>query len=203
MSVTRDLFGGEISSNGAEAFNSGPQGRFNEGEAHRRPPAAGRHLHRDARDRRQARRPRRCRHCAPSTAACSTTTSPTARAASTAGTRPSRKPASTSACASPVQGLQSPHRRVRRQPSARRPAAHRSRMAAANGARLPNDADMNFIDSLMKPCMEPDVMPAGSHRRRGHQPAAGDFEYVRIDRSPLNRGSGHERRPSRVCHVCH
>jgi benzoyl-CoA 2,3-dioxygenase component B len=30
MSVTRDLFGSEISSNGAEAFSSGLKGRFNE-----------------------------------------------------------------------------------------------------------------------------------------------------------------------------
>ena len=32
MSVTRDLFGSEISSNGAEAFSAGLKGRFNEGK---------------------------------------------------------------------------------------------------------------------------------------------------------------------------
>jgi hypothetical protein len=61
MSVTRDLFGSEISSNAASAFSSGLKGRFNETAIERRPPAGRRHLCRAARggwqvcDRRRAR----------------------------------------------------------------------------------------------------------------------------------------------------
>ena len=56
MSVTRDLFGSEISSNAADAFSSGFKGRFNEanlkGDDH---VAAGRDLRRDPRCRWQTR----------------------------------------------------------------------------------------------------------------------------------------------------
>jgi benzoyl-CoA 2,3-dioxygenase component B len=86
MSVTRDLFGSEISSNAAEAFSAGLKGRFNEAQLN------DDHQLQDATysvtrvvDGNWWTNP--CRRCAPSTAACSTTTSPTARAASTAGTR--------------------------------------------------------------------------------------------------------------------
>ena len=57
ISVTRDLFGSEISSNAADAFSSGIKGRFNEANLKaRRSRAAGRDLSRHPPRRRQARR---------------------------------------------------------------------------------------------------------------------------------------------------
>ncbi len=85
ISVSRDLFGSEISSNAAEAFSSGLKGRFNEAnltDDHELADATykvmrvvnGKLVEEDP-----ALRAINAR--------CWTTTSPTARAASTAGTR--------------------------------------------------------------------------------------------------------------------
>ena len=50
-----------------------------------------------------------------------------------------------------------------------------------SGAWLPNDADMNFIDSLMKPCREPGKYASWiAPPRVGINSQAGDFEYVKI-----------------------
>ncbi len=52
---------------------------------------------------------------------------------------------------------------------------------AESGAWLPNDADMTFIDSLMKPCREPGKYASWiAPPRVGINSQTGDFEYVKI-----------------------
>ena len=99
-SVTRDLFGSEISSNAAEVFGAGIKGRFNEANL-----KGDDHVLQDATypvtrvvdGKLVARRRRRC---ARSTRGCSTTSSSIARAESTAGTSRSKRPESTSGLSS-------------------------------------------------------------------------------------------------------
>ncbi len=52
---------------------------------------------------------------------------------------------------------------------------------AQSGAWLPNDDDMRFIDSLMKPCHEPGKYASWiAPPRVGANNQPGDFEYVKI-----------------------
>ena len=54
-------------------------------------------------------------------------------------------------------------------------------MAGASGAWLPNDDDMKFIDSLMKPCHERGQYASWiAPPRVGVNNQPGDFEYVKI-----------------------
>jgi len=94
MSVTRDLFGSEISSNAADAFSSGLKGRFNEAKL-----AGDDHVLANATyGVTRVVDGKLVGEQVPALRAinCWTTTSPTAKAASIAGTRPSRSTASTS-----------------------------------------------------------------------------------------------------------
>ena len=100
-SVTRDLFGSEISSNAAEVVRRGHQGALQRSEPQgRRSRAAGRDLSRHPRRRRQAASWKKRRRCAPSTRGSSTISSSIARAGSTAGTSRSKRPESTSSSSS-------------------------------------------------------------------------------------------------------
>ena len=52
---------------------------------------------------------------------------------------------------------------------------------AKSGDWLPNDADMQFINSLMKPCHEPGKYASWiAPPRVGVNNQPGDFEYVKI-----------------------
>ena len=182
-SVTRDLFGSEISSNAAEAFGSGIKGRFNEanlkGDDHVLQDAT---YPVDARRRRQARRragpglaraqraPARRLH-----RRLSGRDRPLEQVGREGGHRLQVRPA--------AQGLQSPDRRIRRQthqPGRRGPDRRRNG-AAKSGDWLPNDDDMRFIGSLMKPCHEPGKYASWiAPPRVGVNNQPGDFEYVKI-----------------------
>ena len=132
ISVTRDLFGSEISSNAAEAFSSGIKGRFNEanlkGDDH---VLAGRDLSRHPRHRRQARRrasPGVARHqfSAPRRLHCGL---PGRRRSVEQGDREGRNRLQVRPAA---QGLQPQDRRVRRRPHEPRWRGHDRRR---NGTR--------------------------------------------------------------------
>jgi benzoyl-CoA 2,3-dioxygenase component B len=174
ISVTRDLVGGEISSNGAEAFSAGLKGRFNE---------AG--LVGDDHQLQDAFYP--------------------VTASSTAASSRSRCRL-LDACIADCQGgidrcnkviekagidfrLSQPHKGFKRRIGEFR--GHRispdgrlldeDAWDAGKGGWLPNDADMAFIDSLMKPCLEPGRYPRWTAPpRAGITRQAGDFESVKI-----------------------
>jgi len=182
MSVTRDLVGGEISSNGAEAFSAGLKGRFNEaglvGDDH------------------QLQDP----------------FYPVTRVVDgrlVAEQVPALRAINRrllDACIADCQGgidrwnkviekagidfrLSQPHEGFNRRIGESR--GHRispdgrlideDAWNAGRGGWLPNDADMAFIDSLMKPCLEPDRYARWTAPpRAGIKRQAGDFESVKI-----------------------
>ena len=182
-SVTRDLFGAEISSNAAEVFGAGIKGRFNEanlkGDDH---VLQGRDLSRHARRRRQARRrggagaaraqraaARRLHRRLPGR------DRPLEQVGREGRSRLQVRPA--------AQGLQPPDRRVRRQtgePGRRGPDRRcNGREEAATGC--PTTTTWRFIVSLMKPCHEPGKYASWiAPPRVGVNNQPGDFEYVKI-----------------------
>ncbi len=189
MSVTRDLFGSEISSNAAEAFSSGLKGRFNEAQsAGRRPPAAGRHLRGDPRRRRPLRGGGR--------AGAARDQLPAARRLHRrlpGRHRPLEQGHREGRHRFPIQpaaqGIQPPHRRVRRPPHrARRPPVERSRMGrtawpvAAQSERHGLHRHADEALHRTRPLRQLD-RPAAF----GHQRAAG---RVRVREDRLKDGSG-------------
>ena len=185
FSLTLDLFGNEISTNAANAFNAGLKGRYHEDQTDRRPRADRRDLSGAAaegrRDRARggagavgaehaaARRLRRRRQCR--RRRCWN------RVLERAGLR---VPPASAACR-----VQPPHRRVRRDPrrSRRQPAVETSSGRRGAETMLPSADD----DALRR---EPDAAGARDRAlmrpwiappRIGIDNKPGDFEYVKIE----------------------
>ena len=182
MSVTRDLFGGEISSNGAEAFSAGLKGRFNEanlaGDDHQLQDAFypvtrvvdGRLVDEQV----PALRAINCRLLDDYIADCQGGIERWNKVIEKAGID--------FRITQPHKGF---NRRIgefrghRISPDGR--LLGEAEWEAGKGAWLPNDADMAFIDSLMKPCVEPGRYASWiAPPRVGINQQAGDFEYVKI-----------------------
>jgi len=182
MSVTRDLFGGEISSNGAEAFSAGLKGRFNEanlaGDDHQLQGAHypvtrvvdGRLVEEEV----PALRAINCRLLDDYIADCQGGIERWNKVIEKAGID--------FRITQPHKGF---NRRIgefrghRLSPDGR--LLGEAEWEAGKGAWLPNDADMAFIDSLMKPCVEPGRYASWiAPPRVGINQQAGDFEYVKI-----------------------
>jgi len=182
MSVTRDLFGGEISSNGAEAFSAGLKGRFNEanlaGDDHQLQGAHypvtrvvdGRLVEEEV----PALRAINCRLLDDYIADCQGGIDRWNKVIEKAGID--------FRIAQPHKGF---NRRIGEfrdhhvSPDGRLLDA--AAWEAGKGEWLPNDADMAFIDSLMKPCVEPGRYASWiAPPRVGINQQAGDFEYVKI-----------------------
>ena len=181
-SVTRDLFGSEVSSNAAEAFGVRHKGALQRSEPQgRRPRAAGRDLSGHPGGRRQARRgtdarvaraqfasPRRFHRRLPGRDRSLEQVDREGRR------RLQVRPA--------AQRLQPQDRRIRRQ--THQPGGEvltEEEWKAKSGGWLPNDDDMAFIVSLMKPCHEPGQYASWiAPPRMGVNNQPGDFEYVKI-----------------------
>jgi benzoyl-CoA 2,3-dioxygenase component B len=183
MSVTRDLFGSEISSNGAEAFSSGLKGRFNEanlkGDDHQLADASytvtrvvdGQLVDEAV----PALRAINCRLLDDYMADCQGGIDRWNKIIEKAGIN---------------FRLTQPHKGFSRKigefgSHAISPSGElltREAWQASQGEWLPNDADMAFINSLMKPCHE-----AGQYAswiaapRMGINQQPVDYEYVKID----------------------
>jgi benzoyl-CoA 2,3-dioxygenase component B len=182
MSVTRDLFGSEISSNAAEAFSSGLKGRFNEaklaGDDHQLQDATysvtrvvdGRFVDEAV----PALRAINCRLLDDYIADCQGGIDRWNKVIEKAGID---------------FHLAQPHKGFNRRIGEF--AGHRinpqglllteAEWSAGVGHWLPNDDDMQFIASLMKPCVEPGRYAswiAPPARGINNQPQ--EFEYVKI-----------------------
>jgi benzoyl-CoA 2,3-dioxygenase component B len=182
MSVTRDLFGSEISSNGAESFSSGLKGRFNEAKLtddHQLQDTNytvtrvvdGKLVDEDA----PALRAINCRLLDDYMADCQGGIDRWNKTIEKAGIN---------------FKITQPHKGFNRRIGEF--AGHRisptgailseADWAAQNGNWLPNASDMEFINSLMKPCHE-----AGQYAswiappRMGINQQPVDYEYVKID----------------------
>jgi benzoyl-CoA 2,3-dioxygenase component B len=182
MSVTRDLFGGEISSNGAEAFSAGLKGRFNEanlvGDDHQLQNAFysvtrvvdGRLVDEQV----PALRAINCRLLDDYIADCQGGIERWNKVIEKAGID--------FRITQPHKGFNrriGEFRGLRISPDGR--LLGEAEWEAVKGAWLPNDADMAFIDSLMKPCVEPGRYASWiTPPRVGINQQAGDFEYVQI-----------------------
>ncbi|MBK6660629.1 MAG: benzoyl-CoA 2,3-epoxidase subunit BoxB [Proteobacteria bacterium] len=183
MSVTRDLFGSEISSNGAEAFSSGLKGRFNEAQLE-----GDDHQLRDAfytvtrvqdgklvDEEVPALRAINCRLLDDYMADCQGGIDRWNKVIEKAGID--------FKLSQPYKGF---NRRIgefrghRLSPDGR--LLSEQEWQASHGEWLPNDDDMAFIGTLMKPCHE-----AGGYAswiappRVGINQQSGEFEYVKID----------------------
>ncbi len=183
MSVTRDLFGSEISSNGAEAFSAGLKGRFNEanltGDDHQLQDAVytvtrvvdGRFVDEQV----PALRAINCRLLDDYIADC--------QGGIDRWNKTIEKHGIDFRITQPYKGF---NRRIGEFAGQRiSPDGRLLTEAEWNAGRdqwLPNDADMAFIHTLMKPCHE-----AGQYAswiappRVGINQQTGDFEYVKID----------------------
>ena len=183
MSVTRDLFGSEISSNGAEAFSSGLKGRFNEanlkGDDHQLADAFytvtrvvdGRFVDEQV----PALRSINSRLLDDYIADCQGGIDRWNKAIEKAGID---------------FKITQPHKGFNRKigefkghrisPDGR--LLSEAEWAAGAGQWLPNDADMDFIGSLMKPCHDKGRYASWiAPPRMGINNQPGDFEYVKID----------------------
>ena len=183
MSVTRDLFGSEVSSNAAEAFSSGLKGRFNEarltGDDHQLQDATytvTRVVDGQLTDEAvPALRAINCRLLDDYMADCQGGIDRWNKVIEKAGID--------FRITQPYKGF---NRRIgefagqRINPDGQQ--VDEATWAANRDRWLPNDADLAFIHSLMKPCME-----AGRYAswiappRMGINQQPVDFEYVRID----------------------
>ena len=182
MSVTRDLFGSEISSNAAESFSAGLKGRFNEAKLE-----GDDHVLADAtypvarvvdgklvEERVPALRSINSRLLDDYIKDCQGGIDRWNKVIEKAGVA--------FKFTQPHKGF---NRRIGEFAGKRiSPAGEvltEAQWQAESGAWLPNDADMTFIDSLMKPCHE-----AGKYAswiappRVGINSQTGDFEYVKI-----------------------
>jgi benzoyl-CoA 2,3-dioxygenase component B len=183
MSVTRDLFGSEISSNGAESFSSGLKGRFNEanlkGDDHQLADASytvtrvvdGKLVDEAV----PALRAINCRLLDDYMADCQGGIDRWNKIIEKAGIN--------FKITQPYKGF---NRKIgefaghKISPSGELLSA--DAWAASAGEWLPNDADMAFINSLMKPCHT-----AGQYAswiaapRMGINQQPVDYEYVKID----------------------
>ena len=181
MSVTRDLFGGEISSNAAEAFSAGLKGRFNEANL------KDDHALADATypvervvdgrivvDEVPALRAINARLLDDYIKDCQGGLDRWNKVIEKAGIA--------FRFAQPQKGF---NRRVGEFGGKRiSPAGDvlsEDEWQAQSGAWLPNDADMTFIDSLMVACREPGQYASWiAPPRVGINSQTGDFEYVKI-----------------------
>jgi benzoyl-CoA 2,3-dioxygenase component B len=183
MSVTRDLFGSEISSNGAEAFSAGLKGRFNEanlkGDDHQLQDALytvtqvenGQLVDKQV----PALRAINCRLLDDYIADCQGGIDRWNKTIEKAGIAFKFK--------QPYKGF---NRRIgefkghRINPEGQ--LITEAQWQDGVGQWLPNEADMAFIGSLMKPCIQPGQYASWiAPPRVGINNQAGDFEYVRID----------------------
>lgn len=185
MSVTRDLFGSEISSNGAEAFSSGLKGRFNEsalaGDDHQLDSATYPVM--------QVENGQLVTNEVPALRAINSRLLDDYIADCQGGIDRWNKAVEKSGIGF---RFQQPHKGFNRKIGEFAKAHISPDGTAMNQADwlaraeewLCNDADHAFIDSLMKPCFEP-----GQYATWIAAPRAGinnqpqDFEYVRIERS--------------------
>ena len=181
MSVTRDLFGGEISSNAAESFSSGLKGRFNEtqiADDHQLADATytvtrvvdGRFVDEAV----PALRAINCRLLDDYIADCQGGIDRWNKAIEKAGID--------FRFTQPHKGF---HRRIGEfaghhvSPDGRLLSA--AEWQAGQGSWLPDEADMAFIQSLMKPCTEPGAYASWiAPPARGINNQPGDYEYVKI-----------------------
>ncbi|HMN81461.1 MAG TPA: benzoyl-CoA 2,3-epoxidase subunit BoxB, partial [Burkholderiaceae bacterium] len=181
MSVTRDLFGSEISSNAAEAFATGLKGRFNEAKL------TDDHQLQDATytvtrvidgklvdEAVPALRAINCRLLDDYIADC--------QGGIDRWNKVIQKAGIDFRLTQPHKGF---NRRIgefagqRISPDGR--LLTEAEWQAGHGAWLPNDADMRFIDSLMKPCTAPGQYASWiAPPARGINNQPGDFEYVKI-----------------------
>jgi benzoyl-CoA 2,3-dioxygenase component B len=182
MAMTRDLFGSEISSNGAEAFSSGLKGRFNEPSL-----KADDHVLLDAScavtrviegklvdEQVPALRAINCRLLDDYILDCQGGIDRWNKTIERAGIK--------FRITQPYKGF---NRRTgefaghRISPSGE--VLTEEQWQAKVGKWLPNDDDMNFIDSLMKPCLERGQYASWiAPPRVGINSQPGDFEYVKI-----------------------
>ncbi len=182
MSVTRDLFGSEISSNGAEAFSAGLKGRFNEErlqDDHQLQDAfytVTRVIDGQLVDEQvPALRAINCRLLDDYIADCQGGIDRWNKAIEKAGID--------FRITQPHKGF---NRRIgefkghRISPEGR--LISEAEWEAGKGRWLPNDDDMKFIASLMKPCVEPGRYASWiAPPRVGINNQSGEFEYVKID----------------------
>ncbi len=183
MSVTRDLFGSEISSNGAEAFSSGLKGRFNEanlkGDDHQLADATytvtrvvdGKLVDEAV----PALRAINCRLLDDYMADCQGGIDRWNKIIEKAGIA--------FKLTQPYKGF---NRRIgefagqRISPDGR--LLTEAEWQAGASEWLPNDADMAFINSLMKPCHTPGQYASWiAAPRMGINQQPVDYEYVKID----------------------
>jgi benzoyl-CoA 2,3-dioxygenase component B len=182
MSVTRDLFGSEISSNGAEAFSAGLKGRFNEAQlneddhqlvdAHY---AVTRVVDGGLVDELvPALRAINCRLLDDYIADCQGGIDRWNKVIEKAGID--------FRITQPHKGF---NRRIgefkghRISPDGR--VLSEAEWEADMGGWLPNDADMAFINTLMKPCHQPGQYASWiAPPRVGINQQTGEFEYVKI-----------------------
>jgi benzoyl-CoA 2,3-epoxidase subunit B len=182
MSVTRDLFGSEVSSNGAEAFSSGLKGRFNEAQL------KDDHQLQDATymvtrvdhgvfvdEAVPALRAINCRLLDDYIADCQGGIDRWNKVIEKAGIQ--------FRITQPHKGF---NRRIGEFKGQRiNPAGQilsEAQWQAGQGEWLPNQADMDFINSLMKPCTAPGQYASWiAPPARGINNQPGDFEYVKID----------------------
>ena len=183
MSVTRDLFGSEISSNGADAFNTGLKGRFNEakleGDDHQLQDAFykvqrvvdGQLVWEDV----PALRAINCRLLDDYIADCQGGIDRWNKVIEKAGIQ--------FKLTQPHKGF---NRRIgefagtRISPDGR--ILTQAEWDAGQGAWLPNQQDMDFIVSLMQPCHQPGQYASWiAPPARGINNQTGDFEYVKIE----------------------
>jgi benzoyl-CoA 2,3-dioxygenase component B len=181
--LSLDLFGGEVSSNAADAFAAGLKGRYKE-DRYDEHKLVGTHVRDGRARRRQGRAPRTSRCATRSTRCCVPSTSRTASAASIAGTRRSRKRASTSSSKLPSHkfhrqiGMWSTHRaHARRQ--ADRSAPSSMPAAATPGCRAtPTRSTSSRPDA---PVYERGKMASWvAPPIKGINGLPGEFEYVRL-----------------------
>jgi hypothetical protein len=188
FSVTIDLFGADESSNAATFYSTGPEGPLRGRQAQRRPPAArpelqgastlvdGKLVQKEVLD------AQRC-----STKCCATTTSRTAMGGVGRWYKVIEK-------AGIPSGLVTPHR-----PSTATSArlagvkvspkrwCERAEWNAREDQWLPERADRAFVEPDGAASSSRASSPTGSRRGPGHQPPAGDVEYVRF---AWNGGAG-------------
>jgi benzoyl-CoA 2,3-dioxygenase component B len=181
MSVTRDLFGSEVSSNAADAFSSGVKGRFNEAKL------ADDHVLQDAtysvtrvidgkliNEEVPALRSINARLLDDYIADCQGGIDRWNKTIERAGI---------------AFKMSQPHKGFNRRIGEFKgqrigpdgTILTEAQWTTLQGDWLPNDADMTFIDSLMKPSTEPGKYSSWiSPPRVGINNQAGDFEYVKI-----------------------
>ncbi|MEZ5653564.1 MAG: benzoyl-CoA 2,3-epoxidase subunit BoxB [Burkholderiaceae bacterium] len=182
MSVTRDLFGSEISSNAAEAFSAGLKGRFNEAKL-----SDDHQLQNDTYTVTRVIDGRLVDEAVPALKAINCRLLDDYIADCQGGidrwNKVIAKAGITFELKQPYKGF---NRRIgefagqRISPDGE--ILTEQQWQARSGDWLPNDADMRFIDSLMKPSTAPGEYASWiAPPARGINNQPGDFEYVKID----------------------